>query len=106
MKEKSFEEKREKLYVDLRRQLKRIKVKQDKFDALALLIDMIDVVYDLYSMEDASRRRFFNMIGIVEVYLKDGQDMRMPGTEVRKDFHETALAICNDLYDEICNGKL
>lgn len=106
MEENSFEAKAQMLYVNLRKELKGVRKRMDKYDALALVMDMIDVSYDLCAVSCPSRRHILRMIVIVESYLTDGQDMGLAGTEVRKDIRDKAMEICNNLYDELNDGKL
>ena len=106
MEDNSLEVGTQMLYMNLRKELKGVRKRMDKYDALSLVMDMIDVIFDLCVVSCSSRRHILRMIEIVESYLTDGQVIWMAGTEVRKDFRDKAMKICNDLYDELNDGKL
>ena len=47
MEDNSSEARTQMLYVNLRKELKGVRKRMDKYDALALVMDMTDVFYDL-----------------------------------------------------------
>ena len=101
-----FDKKSKELKKALRRQLKAIKVEENKFLVLDLLYDFIDMTYNISLLEKPCQRRFNMMTGSLTEFLSYGLEMKKDGSDLRKLFHDEALSIANALTDEFSHGKL
>ena len=106
MKTLDFDKKSKELKKALRKQLKAIKVEENKFLVLDLLYDFIDLSFYISLLDKPCQRRFNMMTGSLAEFLSYGLEMKKNVCDLRKLYHDEAISIANALTDEYNHGKL